>query len=102
MFRFFWSLTMNKNVNRTRLINECDKIVKRGTGIRSFVYDGKTRNVVIGPHSCRNNRWGKVVVDRAVVEKRGKFYLIAQDHNDGDQIKTFSVDKIKDFHFVLA
>ena len=101
MFNFILSFFRRRNhYKHYWLLKECQNIVERGTGIRSFIYNGKARNVIIGPNSCLHKvSWGKEVIPRSVIEHKGKMYLVAQDNNDNDQIKAFDMNKIEEFYF---
>jgi hypothetical protein len=87
-----------------RLIRECEGIAESGTGIRSFTYHGKRRNVLIGASKCQPEKhsWGELVVHRSVLFYRGNLYLVAVDNNDARMVKRWKFSDIEDFGFKVA
>ena len=74
-----------------------ENMIKRGTSIVSFTYDGKRRNAVIGIKRAMQGtpKWG-FQTSRAIRNYRNEDYLVCQMNNDGPfyPIKTFKISKI--------
>jgi len=78
-----------------------DNILKTGTKIVSFNYDGINRNVLVGSleASTGDPVWGEQI-NRAIRVHKGKEYLVALCNNDQDNgigdrpIKAFELSKI--------
>lgn len=83
--------------------NAINNILKAGTKIVSFDYDGKRRNVLIGAKEVENQGpWG-VQLNRAIRENKGRKFLVARVQNEGaETIKAFALDKIENPCGVLA
>jgi hypothetical protein len=91
---------MNKNT-ATRAASQ---ILRRGTRIVSFDYDGQRRNVLVG--SCgamATPRWGRAQ-NRAIRTHGDRTYLVGLVANEGQarnerRFKTFNVEKIRNPSF---
>jgi hypothetical protein len=88
-----------------------EAILRKGTRIASFTYDGERRNVLIGASEIANQGpWG-VQENRAIRRHNGKTFLVARVHNEGGvrlpsggvlRIKAFDLAKIQSPSYVLA
>lgn len=80
---------MNTNIEKA-----IESILKGGTRIVSFDYDGKRRNVLIGANEIEaQGPWGEQL-NRAIRVNKGRKFLVARVQNDPVQIKAFALDKI--------
>lgn len=80
-----------------KIIEDCRKIVEKGTGIAVFDYHGKTRNVLIGSNICKSPYNHVEIVPRSVSEYIGHQYLTCIDNNNDHQVKKFRIDRIENW-----
>jgi hypothetical protein len=76
-------------------------ILRRGTKIVSFDYNGKARNVLIGAKEIeKQGTWGEQL-NRAIRVHGGVKYLVARVQNEGPTptIKAFQLDLIENPSF---
>ena len=85
------------NARNIRLKTE--KILKNGTRIVSFRYDGKLRNVLLGSYRADYyTPWG-TALNEMLTEHNGKLFIAGVDNNDGRIVKVFDVAKIENPSF---
>jgi len=79
-----------------RVIEEkVERIVRGGTKIVSFTYEGERRNVLVGSAIADGKPiWGKQK-NRGIRKLGGRTFLCGLDNLDGRRFKVFSAAKIR-------
>jgi len=88
-----------KERNMKKIIEKIKSLEARGTSIASITYEGKdgpsVRNIRMGDSRLSTPPYGQAITS-ALFENKGKTFIRAVDHNKGENIRVFEVDKIKD------
>ncbi len=91
-------ITPPKLAQEEIILSDIEAILSKGTRIKTFKYDGVTRNALIGSKDAEEYEpiWA-TRINRAVISHDGKRkkYLVCVDNNDHRIIKNFDISKIR-------